>query len=492
MEYVNKAIDKYELATTKKKQSKTSRRTGCKGSYVLRLLPHHDRLLNTPVEPMHVLKNVVEHIVRLIVGAEDSRKVRDEEKQRGRFRKSWVRKGDSRLQPAPFRLTAAEASLANSRAMSIRVPYGFDWKPRAVFVQSIAMKSHSWKQLVSTFILKYCLRGLLGRQQRQSLFFFCNVLAQICAETVQLHQIDLLEEDMHRALSYLERDFPVSLHVCVFHLLHHVPFYIRRFGPPHGYWMYPFERFNSWVIKRVHNRRYPEATVVETYRLFEWAHYLQMSGHLPDNAIIHPGDTDVAEVRLTVCQLNTDQVGFLKQHYRSLMPQFNDLCLRYEGERRNARVRHKLRQFPAMPSWTPTSGPPLTTEEMEMRDMQHDILRMDRYTFRNMYGRTVLLSSREADSALSFSSYVLARLSDKLVFGRIEFFFHHTFCRSRNTLAYVCWFDHPQQDSESGLWYVDAKCESSLNPIVSVSNLSSPLVTATDCDRLWILSNVSF
>ena len=137
-------------------------------NYALRLLPHHDRLLNTPVEPMHVPKNVIEHIACLIVGAEDSRKVHDEEKQCGHFRKSWVQKGDSRLQPAPFRLTAAKASLANSRVMSIRVPYSFDWKPKAVFVNLIAMKSHSWKQMVSTFILKYCLRGLLGRQQRES------------------------------------------------------------------------------------------------------------------------------------------------------------------------------------------------------------------------------------------------------------------------------------------------------------------------------------
>ena len=54
--------------------------TGCKGTYALRRLPNHDRYLNTPVEPMHLIKNIVEHIVKLLSGVEDSIKVRAEEK----------------------------------------------------------------------------------------------------------------------------------------------------------------------------------------------------------------------------------------------------------------------------------------------------------------------------------------------------------------------------------------------------------------------------
>ena len=69
---------------------------------------------------------------------------------------------------------------------------------------------------------------------------------------------------MHRALSLLERDFPVSLRASVFHLLHHLPYYIRGFGLTYSFWMYPFERFNSWVARCVLNRRFPESTVVET------------------------------------------------------------------------------------------------------------------------------------------------------------------------------------------------------------------------------------
>ena len=50
------------------------------------------------------------------------------------------------------------------------------------------------------------------------------------------------------------------------HLLHHAVEGIQRYGPVYSTWMYPFERFNSWLCRRVLNRARPEATVMETYR----------------------------------------------------------------------------------------------------------------------------------------------------------------------------------------------------------------------------------
>ena len=42
---------------------------------------------------------------------------------------------------------------------------------------------------------------------------------------------------------------------------------MQQDGPEYGTWMYPYERFNSWICKRVLNRAIPEVTVVETYRV---------------------------------------------------------------------------------------------------------------------------------------------------------------------------------------------------------------------------------
>ena len=110
-------------------------------------------------------------------------------------------------------------------------------------------------------------------------------MSELTTEEVNMSCIDELEYRTHRVLALLERDFPVSLNVIVFHLLHHLPMFLRRFGPAYSFWMYPLERFNSWIGRRVHNRRYPEATIIETYRLFEFSAFLSLAKLLPRDSV---------------------------------------------------------------------------------------------------------------------------------------------------------------------------------------------------------------
>ena len=495
MKYVDEANARYESATTKHRRTTLSQSTGCKGSYALRKLPHHDRHLNTPVEPMHLIKDIVEHLVRFLSGTEDSIKVRKEEQRRKRFRMSWIEEGHHALPPAPFRLSVSEQQIANRRAQSIRVSHGFDWKPQALFVSKIGMKSHTWKQLVSTGILKYCLRGLLGTKQRCTVFKLCDVLARLCVEVVRQSDLDTLEDDVHRALCYLERDFPTSVHVVVFHLLHHLPFYLRRFGPIYGYWMFPFERFNSWIIRRVHNRRYPESTVVQTYRLYEWAHFLQSSGHLPDNSLLCPEGMGDLE-KTTIChdaQLDSTQFSELQVYYRGALEHYDALCVRYEKDKKRAKRRHQLRKFPSMSSWMPQTGPPLTNDETVMcQGMQNSVTFLNNYSYKDVHGRIVRVCTSDSDTKITSSSHIAMHLPDRsLVFGQVQAIFRHTFIGKTSTLVFVHWFSGPQTDSESGLFFVKVDCDLSIPPVVPVCDISKPLVTAVDCDtpnKLWILN----
>ena len=66
MEFQDQAVAKCENATSEKDKLELVKTDGCKGKYVLRNLPFHDRFLSTPVEPMHLIKNIVEHIVKLL------------------------------------------------------------------------------------------------------------------------------------------------------------------------------------------------------------------------------------------------------------------------------------------------------------------------------------------------------------------------------------------------------------------------------------------
>ena len=223
---------------------------------------------------MHLLKNVAERIVHTLNGIKDSLKVRREEEER-RFRNTWVATGNEKrhLPDAPFRLKANEVIIADRRLLSIKVPHGTDWKCQKLFNKSISshMKSVHWRHVLVSGILKFCIRSFLGEKQWHTLFKLCDVISSLNSETVDMQMIDS-EYRLHNVLSLLERDFPVSLNVITIHL-HHLPMYVRRFGPVHGYWMYPMKCLNSW-ISRVLNMRFPESVVMASYRLFELSSFL--------------------------------------------------------------------------------------------------------------------------------------------------------------------------------------------------------------------------
>ena len=62
MMYIDDANGRYVSASTAEQQKKVACKSGCKGTYALWQVPGHDRVLMTPVEPMHAVKNIAEHI----------------------------------------------------------------------------------------------------------------------------------------------------------------------------------------------------------------------------------------------------------------------------------------------------------------------------------------------------------------------------------------------------------------------------------------------
>ena len=68
-------------------------------------------------------------------------------------------------------------------------------------------------QIATHGILKYCLRGLLGKQQRNTLFFILDTLTDVLAESMKLDSLPKLQDKMNTALAMLERDFPIALQV---------------------------------------------------------------------------------------------------------------------------------------------------------------------------------------------------------------------------------------------------------------------------------------
>lgn len=70
-------------------------------------------------------------------------------------------------------------------------------------------------QIACQGIMKYCLRDLLGCEQRETLFSLLDALTSLLAETHKRDEVGGLQKQLNMALAMLERDFPISVQVCV-------------------------------------------------------------------------------------------------------------------------------------------------------------------------------------------------------------------------------------------------------------------------------------
>ena len=62
-------------------------------------------------------------------------------------------------------------------------------------------------------VIKFCLRGLLPKQQEDTLFLFVDAITSVLAESHNNKELNKLKEDLNTAIALLERDFPVSIQV---------------------------------------------------------------------------------------------------------------------------------------------------------------------------------------------------------------------------------------------------------------------------------------
>ena len=94
MDFVCKTIASLSAPLTTRERKDVTQSSGCTGDYSLRLLPFCDWYLNTPVEPIHLIKNTSECMVKVLSGVNDTVKVHQDRKW---FRSSWIRKGRGKM-----------------------------------------------------------------------------------------------------------------------------------------------------------------------------------------------------------------------------------------------------------------------------------------------------------------------------------------------------------------------------------------------------------
>ena len=100
--------------------------------------------------------------------------------------------------------------------------------------------------------------------------------------------------------------------------------------------MYPLGRFNSWISQRVLSKRYPESTVIETYRLFELSSFFQLSKQLPTGAITEVGldyEGEADEIENLCVHLKEEHLNMLNLYYQCEVHEYSALVECYEMEK---------------------------------------------------------------------------------------------------------------------------------------------------------------
>ena len=130
----------------------------------------------------------------------------------------------------------------------------------------------------------------------------------------------------------------------------------------------------------------------------------------------------------------------------------------------------------------------------ENHEIENCVTYLDFYTYQDVHGRSIRISTESSDSPQVSSSHIsMKHPTSSPVFGQVKSIFEHSCNGVKNTFVNVHWFSNPQIDTESGLIFVCTDCDCSIPNIVPITLISKPLVTAIDSDtptKLWILTYV--
>nr|XP_048322914.1 uncharacterized protein LOC125420365 [Ziziphus jujuba var. spinosa] len=120
------------------------------------------------------------------------------------------------------------------------------------------------QQLFSVGIRPYIKKEVCG-----TIIEMCMFFQKLCARTLSVSDLDMLQKGIILTLCKLERIFPPAFFDIMVHLAVHLPYEANMAGPVHTCWMYPFER----------NKAHPEGSIAEGYVVNEALTYCSMYLH---------------------------------------------------------------------------------------------------------------------------------------------------------------------------------------------------------------------
>ncbi|XP_066267949.1 uncharacterized protein [Branchiostoma lanceolatum] len=482
--------------------------TGKTGKEAFAALPTYS-IDRVQVDWMHTEKNINKGTVDVIHGSKSNfEEVTKMEQERlpprilGRPSGPGKRaKGQVEL----YELSAPEKALADERIRSVVVPIGYDFRVRPLFnkKQLQGMKSIEWALLFTDNVIKYAVRGLLGTDQRATLFRVCDTFRTLGAPVVDMESIGDLEEEVAVTLSLYERDYPQTCQTLMAHLPLHIPAIIKEFGPVTHYWMMSFERFMQFLLRRMTNKSHPTVAAVEAVKVHGLCTRLQYAGKMPTPrrdpvefqnklpyAYARPDEGESGEesgddgVESEDGGVESEEDGEESEDDEETQVDAASAKLAHlKGTRPVAsafdeggilNLKSLLSEIKAPPTpanrvvkyFAASARHPVTNRLLEYRCEEHEARR----------------------GAKRISSIVATKLGDAYYFGRIQ---HFLLVDNAHEMACIKWYGAGEIDDETKLWKVTGgKCL--INPLQSFGRISKPLVHAFEEGTLFVLNLHSY
>ena len=160
-------------------------------------------------------------------------------------------KGNKLLKPhACYTLTFEERKEFCKFLKSVKFPDGYAANiSRNVNISDgkiLGLKSHDCHVLLQR-LLPVGIRPYLNKDICTALVELSGFFQKLCAKTLYVADLERLEEGIVIILCKLERIFPPAFFDIMIHLAVHLPREAKLAGPVSYRWMYPFERYFTYI-----------------------------------------------------------------------------------------------------------------------------------------------------------------------------------------------------------------------------------------------------
>ena len=227
------------------------------------------------IDAMHVQKIVFESLIATLM---DTPKSKDSLKARRDMEQLHVmpelhpvletKTGKYTLPAASYNLDLEERRGLCTSVKGIKVPTGFSANPKKlVSMKDLSFphcKAHDCHMMLTVF-LPIAIRAIKLEFLKMAITRMCYFWSKISQKKISKTELSDLHDFVVETQNQLEMCLPPAFFDPMVHLMIHMVHQIQALGPCYLHEMWSYERFMSVLSRYVHNRAYPEGSMIEGY-----------------------------------------------------------------------------------------------------------------------------------------------------------------------------------------------------------------------------------